>query len=35
MSVNAVTKDRLIEWLTDGKELAVLDIRPTEEVGYA
>ncbi|MDR6590279.1 hypothetical protein J2735_003457 [Agrobacterium tumefaciens] len=35
MSVNAVTKDRLIEWLTDGKELAVLDIRPAEEVGYA
>lgn len=35
MSIHAVTKDRLIEWLTDGRELAVLDIRPAEEVGYA
>ncbi|CUX64791.1 rhodanese-like domain-containing protein [Agrobacterium genomosp. 13] len=35
MSVHAVTKDRLIEWLRDGKELAVLDIRSAEEVGYA
>ncbi len=35
MSVHAVTKDRLIEWLRDGRELAVLDIRSAEEVGYA
>ncbi|MCZ7449628.1 rhodanese-like domain-containing protein [Agrobacterium rhizogenes] len=35
MSVQALTKDRFIEWLGDGRELAVLDIRPTEEVGYA
>jgi len=35
MSVHAVTKDRLIEWLRDGKELAVLDIRSAGEVGYA
>lgn len=35
MSVFAVTKDRLIEWLRDGRELAVLDIRTAEEVGYA
>lgn len=35
MSVHAVTKDRLIEWLRDGRELAVLDIRSVEEVGYA
>jgi rhodanese-related sulfurtransferase len=35
MSVHPVTKDRLIEWLRDGKELAVLDIRSAGEVGYA
>lgn len=35
MSAHAITKDRLIEWLGDGRELAVLDIRPSEEVGYA
>ncbi|WCK68899.1 rhodanese-like domain-containing protein [Agrobacterium tumefaciens] len=35
MSVHAVSRDRLIEWLRDGKELAVLDIRSAGEVGYA
>ncbi|WP_320198882.1 rhodanese-like domain-containing protein [Agrobacterium sp. rho-13.3] len=35
MSAKAITKDKLIEWLADGKELAVLDIRPAEDVGYA
>ncbi|MFK3777555.1 rhodanese-like domain-containing protein [Agrobacterium sp. NPDC089420] len=35
MSIHAVSKDRLIEWLGDGKELAILDIRSAEEVGYA
>ncbi|KJF74599.1 rhodanese-like domain-containing protein [Agrobacterium arsenijevicii] len=35
MSAQSITKDRLIEWLADSRELAVLDIRPAEEVGYA
>jgi rhodanese-related sulfurtransferase len=35
MSAHVITKDRLIEWLRDGKELAVLDIRSAADVGYA
>nr|WP_280950659.1 MULTISPECIES: hypothetical protein [unclassified Rhizobium] len=30
-----IDKATLIDWLGDGLELAVLDIRPTEDVGYA
>lgn len=35
MSNASIDKGTLIEWLGDGKELAVIDIRPAEEVGYA
>lgn len=35
MTETAIDKQTLIEWLADGRELAVLDIRPAEEVGYA
>lgn len=35
MSNGSISKQTLIDWLSDGAELAVLDIRPAEEVGYA
>lgn len=35
MTGYSIDKARLTDWLGDGLELAVLDIRPTEEVGYA
>ncbi len=35
MAEHSLDKAALIDWLGDGKELAVLDIRPSEEVGYA
>ncbi|MCJ8510447.1 hypothetical protein MUU53_21490 [Rhizobium lemnae] len=30
-----IEKKTFMEWLADGQKLAVLDIRPAEEVGYA
>ncbi len=35
MSELSIDKPTLIAWLGDGTELAVLDIRSPEEVGYA
>lgn len=35
MSTQAISKATLIDWLADTAELAVLDIRTSEEVGYA
>jgi hypothetical protein len=35
MTKYSIDKATLIDWLGDGLELAVLDIRPTEDVGYA
>ena len=35
MTEYSIGKTTLIDWLGDGLELAVLDIRSTEEVGYA
>ena len=35
MTNRSIGKQTLIDWLGDGAELAVLDIRPTAEVGYA
>lgn len=35
MSTQAISKATFIDWLGDKAELAVLDIRTTEEVGYA
>ncbi|WP_028747517.1 rhodanese-like domain-containing protein [Rhizobium mesoamericanum] len=35
MTKYIIDKATLIDWLGDGLELAVLDIRPTEDVGYA
>jgi len=35
MSVHSISKQTLIDWLGDGAELAVLDIRPAADVGYA
>ena len=35
MSKHQIDKDRFKAWLGDGEELAVLDIRQEEEVGYA
>lgn len=35
MSEKIITIDIFRQWLADGSELAVLDIRPPEEVGYA
>ena len=35
MGTQAISKSTLIGWLGDGAELAVLDIRTNEEVGYA
>jgi len=35
MTKSSIDKATLIGWLGDGLELAVLDIRPAEEVGYA
>jgi rhodanese-related sulfurtransferase len=32
---HTINKQTLIDWLGDGAELAVLDIRPTADVGYA
>jgi hypothetical protein len=35
MTGRSIDKATLIDWLGDGPELAVLDIRPVDEVGYA
>ncbi len=35
MTDRSISKQTLINWLGDGAELAVLDIRPTADVGYA
>ena len=35
MTNRSISKQTLIDWLGDGAELAVLDIRPAAEVGYA
>ncbi|KAA3515643.1 rhodanese-like domain-containing protein [Agrobacterium rosae] len=35
MSEQSVSKNTLINWLGDGEELAVIDIRPVDDVGYA
>ncbi|KRB55218.1 thiosulfate sulfurtransferase [Rhizobium sp. Root708] len=35
MTKHSIDKATLIDWLGDGLELAVLDIRPAEDVGYA
>jgi rhodanese-related sulfurtransferase len=35
MTKHSIDKATLIDWLGDGQELAVLDIRPTADVGYA
>ncbi|MDB5587203.1 MAG: thiosulfate sulfurtransferase [Devosia sp.] len=35
MADRSISKQTLIDWLGDGAELAVLDIRPAEAVGYA
>lgn len=35
MTEKSISKQTFIEWLRDGGELAVLDIRTPEEVGYA
>ncbi|RDJ04621.1 rhodanese-like domain-containing protein [Rhizobium grahamii] len=35
MTERSIDKATLTDWLGDGLELAVLDIRPVEEVGYA
>jgi len=35
MSTHAISKQTLIDWLGDGAELAVIDIRPAADVGYA
>src|SRR6218665_1431294 len=35
MTNRSISKQTLINWLGDNAELAVLDIRPTADVGYA
>ncbi len=35
MTEHSIEKATLVDWLGDGLELAVLDIRPADEVGYA
>jgi len=35
MSEHSISKNTLISWLGDGQELAIIDIRPADVVGYA